>query len=135
MLLIIVSVALLMVSLIFLNPSSRSAFDRNAKIIADIQYTSSGCFHNESEKVSLYKKDNSFFVRYLNGTKVRIFEINQIQRNAILLFINELKHLKEEGGCTTVNAYNIYYQGESFEKIDGSCDWNKYDSVKQVLSL
>jgi hypothetical protein len=69
----------------------------------------------------------------INGHAHGVVKLKAEQIKAFERFISQLKSLKEETGCTTVDTYNVHYTNQTINKIDGSCDWNGYDSLRSSL--
>ena len=95
-----------------------------------IKFESTGCFHFVTDKLTIKKKLNEYFVSYKGKTK----ELSQEEVEAIKSFEEEIK-LTSEWACTTVDTYYIIYQDQSQKIIDGTCDWNGFNKLLTNLSL
>lgn len=103
--------------------------------------TSHGCFHSNSDTLTISKKDNSYQITYkkaipeefknINPGLLKTQTVNNKDLEAIRHFETELNYMTD-GGCTTTDRYTINYKSES-KFIDGNCSWNGGHYLKQQL--
>jgi len=55
------------------------------------------------------------------------------QLDAFTRFENELTVIAEGGACTTTTWYSLQTPSYMVNKMDGSCAWNGYTSLRQAL--
>jgi hypothetical protein len=104
------------------------------KKVATVWYNMQGCFGGERLILKMVANgEESFALLSEEGKEERRVKLNTIQQQAFKDFIAELKALKEETGCTTISRYYVQYNHETIAKVDGSCDWNGFDKLKNAL--
>lgn len=103
--------------------------------IASIDYTSSGCFSSRSGQINIFSNGNEMFAEFtVNNKRYRTAKLNSAQLASFERFMKEFRTLKEGGGCTTVDIYNVYYDNGLVRKRDASCGWNGFDLLQSSLS-
>ena len=113
--------------------SCTSNLDRNQKI-AVIQYESNGDFGSEKSKTIISQKDTSWIAELIVGNKtIETVKLNAYQIDDFNLFISELRNLKQNGLCTTVDYYIVELKKEIIKKEDHSCAWLGYRILQQSL--
>src|SRR5678816_3040310 len=74
--------------------------------IAIIQLDKGGCFGHSSYKLSLLHKNKSIIARLDSGSRI-IMEtpLSKSQMDTFDVFVNELKKIREDGGCSNYQIY------------------------------
>ena len=104
------------------------------KPVAKIKFESSGCFHFERLELTLFKSDSLIFARLdSSGKKLEEQYLSKVQMNTINEFMKKLRKLKDDGDCTTVDVYDVNYNGEKIKKYDGTCDWRGFTKLRSAL--
>lgn len=102
-----------------------------------LNYQSTGCFHWDNGRIELtYKKDKIYLVYKVKGEKSQKILLNKDKIKALISFEKQLKLMnKPNGGCTTVDSYDIKSSFENYRIQDSSCVWNGYHYLKETLGL
>ena len=102
-----------------------------------LQYSSMGCFHNESENIELnFEKGKVFALRIVKNKFKQKIKLDQSQQNSFILFEKKLNSLNNlNAGCTTTDTYVINSKDKTYSIRDSSCSWNGYSKLKQELGL
>jgi hypothetical protein len=104
------------------------------KPFAKIKFESSGCFHFERLELTLVKSDSSIIARLdSSGKRLEEQNLSKAQMDTINEFMKKLRKLKDDGGCTTVDVYDVNYDGEKIKKYDGTCDWRGFRKLTLAL--
>jgi hypothetical protein len=104
------------------------------KPFAKIKFESSGCFHFERFELTLFKSDSSIIARLdSSGKKLKEQHLSKVQMSTVNEFIKKLRKLKDGGGCTTVDVYDVTYDGERIKRYDGTCDWRGFKKLTSAL--
>jgi hypothetical protein len=146
MILVVMSLTIILVTLVIIvfgkarKSPSNSYFNewtpgKGCTQIASLEYHMNGCFGEGREKFILYTKDGVLFTCYLFGRTKRIFEISDLQKEAFLHFIAELKTLTDGCISTTSENYIVNFNGEDIKRGNGPCDWEGYRDLRQTLGL
>lgn len=101
--------------------------------IAEVDFNSMGCFHNSTYRLVLTKKGKTTTATLENNNQIQIRILNDEQLRAFRKFIRQLKKLKEEEGCTTVDTYLVKYNTQTIKKIDGGCDWHGFSKLREAI--
>lgn len=96
-----------------------------------IKFVSSGCFHHQTEKLKIEKKENKYFASYNDKT----INLSNKQLTIVREFEGELKKPRYMFICTTTETYDIIYLDDSQQIIDSSCDWHGFNNLLVDLSL
>jgi hypothetical protein len=81
--------------------------------------SSQGCFHSTNDTLIIFRKKNSYFVKWSNKKKV----LSHSDIEEIRHFELELNYMTN-GFCTTTDTYLIVYKNKRKKIVDGSCYWN-----------
>ena len=101
-----------------------------SKRVFRIVFDSSGCFTYEQSEFIVYKEGLTFIAHLeTKGQKDRDTIVGEGYGPIISQFVKELKALKNDGGCTTVDIYTVYVDGKIIKKTDGSCNWNGFRKI------
>lgn len=101
--------------------------------IAEVDFNSMGCFHNSTYRLVLTKNGKITTAALENNNQIQIRILNDEQLRAFRKFIRQLKNLKEEDGCTTVDTYLVKYNTETIKRVDGGCGWKGFRNLKEIL--
>ncbi|MFT3911421.1 MAG: hypothetical protein QM737_18505 [Ferruginibacter sp.] len=102
--------------------------------VATIYHDYSGCFASGADTITLIKENENLFATIRSADmQFRRVKLNHQQIDTFNLFISELKKLKIESGCTTVETYRVYYQNELIKIRDGGCDWRGFSMLQNCL--
>jgi hypothetical protein len=133
-------------------PQNTLAKLRNKDTIS-INYNSYGCFHTDGNILIITKKKDlyiaklyteycPFFSYNSKKDKYKFLGINKsLIKSAIMTpenikefirFENELNYA-EDGGCTTIDYYEIASKYLNIKKRDGSCAWNGFYYLKASI--
>lgn len=107
------------------------------ELLADVIVQSYGCFHQDTTRLKLFKSDTALNVQlYKSNEIIGSATLSNRQLKSFERFISQLKRIKNNGMCTTVDYYKVLYKSKSFESVDGSCDWNGFDKlIAQLFKL
>ncbi|TAL50713.1 MAG: hypothetical protein EPN92_01370 [Chitinophagaceae bacterium] len=111
-------------------------YKNNSRQIARIDYRLSGCFADYKSKLIIYEKEGNTFAKLLTDKNSNMFSqvrLNPQKVEKLNLFIKELKNLKGDIGCTTVEYYTVYINDEKIIKVDGGCDWRGYSKLESLI--
>jgi len=102
--------------------------------IARVDYSFSGFFGSERNRLLLYKQSGSTFAKLeTNGKVVRTVKLSTEQIATFNSFVEALSKLKEREGCTSVEEYALYTQSETIKKTDGGCGWNGFAGLERNI--
>lgn len=101
--------------------------------VAEVDFNSLGCFHNSTYRLVLTKNGKITTATLENNNQIQIRILNDEQLRAFRKFIRQLKKLKEEEGCTTVDTYLVKYNTETIKKIDGGCEWRGFNKLREAI--
>ncbi len=106
----------------------------STKQIAKLEYEFSGCFGSSKSTFTIYQKDSITVAKIVTDNKPPLESVLDQQKiERFNQFIKELKALKEEGGCTTVEYYKMQLKNEFIKKTDGGCDWEGFYHLQKEL--
>jgi hypothetical protein len=106
----------------------------NEKQIAKLNHEFESCFGSNQSTLTIYQEDSIVIAKLVSDNKPPIESILDKQKiDRFNQFIKELRNLKEEGGCTTVEYYSMYFKNEFIKKTDGSCDWDGFINLQKDL--
>jgi len=111
-----------------------------------IGFSSFGCFHNSQERIVITKKDK-YYEAKIYPAIVRPSRFKEEQKSCqpttIILteknirdfegFENGLTHVKKDGGCTTVDYYDISTKWGTQKVEDATCRWSGFWYLKKSL--
>ncbi len=104
------------------------------KEIARIDYKLRGCFGSELNEILIYRDKNIVKAKFKkDGKSIVESTLTNYQLDTLYSFIKELKALKYDGVCTTVQYFTVRTKGETFKKVDESCSWEGYENLKRAL--
>jgi hypothetical protein len=102
--------------------------------IAVIDHQLSGCFGSGHEKLTVFKKDNEVIAILESAGKQKLeTKLNTSKLDTLNLFLSQLRHLKEETGCTTVETYSVTTGNEVIIKEDGGCNWHGFNLLVKTF--
>lgn len=105
-----------------------------SKILATIDYKYQGCFGGGSQKLVLIDNiGNKTLILKTGEQEMKRKSIDEGEINIFFQFIDELKKRNFGSGCTTTAYYSILVGTEYFNKTDGSCSWNGFNSLTRSL--
>ncbi|MES2555041.1 MAG: hypothetical protein V4604_02770 [Bacteroidota bacterium] len=93
-----------------------------------INYESQGCFHSDSETISIGRIDGHYLVSWGDTSKI----LSQTEHDLIRQFEIEMNYMKG-GGCTTTDTYTVLYKEKQKEIHDRTCEWNGWDFLTKQL--
>ena len=109
-----------------------------------IDFSSSGCFHNSSEKMTITMRSGTYEAKvYPTVTRLSLFKDEPIRKGPekIILteknildlkeFLNELNLRRKGDGCTTVDHYTITGKWGVKEVIDAGCEWRGFWKLRR----
>lgn len=96
-----------------------------------IEFMSSGCFHGTRDTLLIERKEDQYFLSYQGQDRL----LNHDEIGAIRNFEKELNYTNPSYGCTTVDTYQLDYEGKRRVFIDGSCDWRGGARLMMALGL
>ena len=99
----------------------------------NVYFNSQGCFHTDQEVLSLTKQNGAISATLLFGGKTKTIKLNNSQLEAFKRFENELVVVEDGGGCTTTDTYTFVTKTKKFEKVDGGCEWNGFNILRNTL--
>jgi hypothetical protein len=109
-------------------------------VIARLEYISTGCFHHTRGLMQLIQTEQGVVasLTYQNSglkSEQNSFEtrLTEQQLRTFQTFVNELKALKEETGCTSTTSYFLTTKEGVIRKKDGSCSWNGFYHMTEAL--
>jgi hypothetical protein len=92
--------------------------------LAIIDFTSMGCFHHYSYKLTLLKKGDSAFARIDSAGNLKEERyISNKQLDTFKIFMKELGKIHNMGNCTTTQVYKITIDDMLINQVDGNCNW------------
>ena len=104
------------------------------RVIVKIDHKYEGCFGYGMDKLRVYHQENEFFAEINYGGKTnQKVRLDRSQLDSLEGFIQELKALKAESGCTTVERYDVITSNGRISKIDGGCSWYGFDRLLDAL--
>jgi len=102
--------------------------------VAKLDHSFTGCFGFEKNSIVLYEKAGSTFGKLeKNGRLVRKIKLSQEQISSFNSFVDQLRKLKEEDGCTSVEDYILYTKNETIKRTDGGCSWDGFNILQQAI--
>lgn len=102
--------------------------------IARVSHRHQGCFGSSSTELTLYELKGSVIAELGDfGEKKQIVKLSKEQLQYFYQFVSELKNLKEEGGCTSIESYRLVMNGDIYTLQDGSCHWNGFRKLYTKL--
>lgn len=93
-----------------------------------IEITSVGCFGGTRQTITLSKVFDTIRARWQENYK----ELTENDVSVFIAFEKQLRKLKM-GGCSTVDTYILRYGNETFQTSDGTCSWNGYRQILNIL--
>lgn len=98
--------------------------------IATIELDKGGCFGHSSYRLSILHKENSVVARLDSGDNIIAQAlISTSQLDSFRVFIQELKEMKDGGGCTNYEIYKVYYKNTILKKENWSCSWQGFKKL------
>lgn len=110
--------------------TEKSVFGNIKDGAAKLVYKSSGCFHKEEDSLVIINKANNYFIRQRNGN------IKPIDRKIWSYFVraeNRIRHIPEDGECTTKDIYIFYDRGKIDTIKDGTCHFSVWNTLENYL--
>lgn|SRR5665213_3085918 len=98
-----------------------------------IIFSSSGCFRQDTETLIITRRDNLFVAKLTDGTKGKSITLNQSSIDAFKRFENEIREIKNNYRCTTVDTYTIISKSWTLKKVDGGCAWSGFYFLKKAF--
>lgn len=98
-----------------------------------IVFSSHGCFHFAYETLIIRKRDNSFIAEWTNGSDSESQKLEQTMIDAFQKFENEIRALKDNDGCTTIDTYIVTSKNWTIMRQDGGCAWNGFYFLKRAI--
>ena len=108
--------------------------NKRSEEFAKLNYRLEGCFASNSAQLKLYKSNDSVnAILWENGEFILNIRLSSRQLASFDSFVKKLRDLKKVGGCTNIEYYTLYINGETIKKVDASCEWDGYAEVKGIL--
>lgn len=102
--------------------------------IAVIDHQHSGCFGDGQEKLTVFKRDSEVIAILESAGKQKLeAKLSASKLDTLNLFLSQLRHLKEETGCTTVEIYSVTTGNEVIIKEDGGCNWHGFNLLVKTF--